>query len=88
MTQTLEEKMQMFFQAIDSVTTGNDGTIRIRWKNNVVQEIPGNNLLITKGVDVSKAKEIHLNPIIQLDPDEVDILDKKLWETNDSEGVE
>jgi hypothetical protein len=80
MSQSLDDKMFMFFQAIDSIRTGNDGTIHIKWKNNVIQEIPGNNLVLTEGFDVLKAKEIHLNPNNELSPDDIDDLHIKVWE--------
>ena len=74
MSQSLEDKMFMFFQAIDSIQTGNDGSIHVKWKNNVVQEVPGNSLKMIQGVDVVQANEIHLNPEAELYASEIDEL--------------
>jgi len=57
-----EEKMSVFFSAIEDIQMGNDGSIVIEWKQNVIHKVKGSHIVDCDEYNINKGKEVHLNP--------------------------
>jgi hypothetical protein len=55
-------KLQNLLDAIDEVETFPDGSVRIKWCNNVYHEYPGHVLTVADGSVVLKGHQVHFNP--------------------------
>lgn len=60
--QTLEQKLNSFFDAIKSIETQEDGSIVVEWKANVAHHVAGHLVTYTEKTQVQQGKEIHFNP--------------------------
>lgn len=56
----------------------NEDTVNIKLSKNLVLENEGHTVMVNKGMSVNISKEIHLNPEIKFNKDEIDSLEQDL----------
>ena len=59
---TLDEKMSIFFSAIDDISLRNDGSVVIEWKSNVWHSVKGSHVVSSSNYNINSGREVHLNP--------------------------
>lgn len=64
-SQTLQGKLEAFFDAIEGIEKLDDGSVIIEWKSNVAHHVNGHHVVYSQGLQINQAKEIHLNPYFE-----------------------
>jgi hypothetical protein len=77
-----EDKLDILLDMIDSISVNNEtNTVHIKTRKNLALENDGHMVVINSGMQVLLSKQIHLNPKVEFDVKEMDVLEHNLQET-------
>jgi len=85
---TKEKKLEIILEhLIDNIELKDDLVI-IKTKKNIAIQNDGHLVLVNSGCHVMLSKEIHLNPKIEFNPEDMNILQASLDEAQEKERLE